>query len=609
MFNSKTFHYFKRIFSFLSQSRRKEFFALIPFALFAGISEVLVLAIISRLFNFLSDQPRESLPFLSNIINFDPKYKIILLIISFIVFSWISSIIKLYVKAKQLRLKANIWRDLSELALKNLLSKQYEFFIENKSSDLSAQVLLSIERVSEKIVLPILKTLSGLFLIISISIAVLTFAKLPALILIMGLLLGFLLISLSIIPYIRFATKKRLEVELASNNIINESLNSIIDVKLTKSEKFFNKKFHTLGKNIVPAIWKGETLPEIPRALIEPFGITLIFIIGIVPSLLTSDISEISKVIPFLATIAAACLKLTPPLQDTFKGYTSIRGGLPDLELTLKLINLDKFTLDKKTINKQSTNNFIFPQKSIKLKNISYKYPSSYKNAISNLSLNIDIGSRVAFVGSTGSGKTTTANLILQLLRPIQGNILLDDIPLETNNIDHWQSNCAYVQQSFYLPSSSILENVAFAIDKDKIDINAVWKAIEFAKLKEFVESLPKGLKTNIGESGIKLSGGQRQRISIARAFYRNSKLLILDEATSALDNKTESEVMSSIDLIGNKCTLIIIAHRLSTVRNSDKIFEFNSGKIINSGSFSELCEKSESFQDLNFLENNILQG
>ena len=159
------------------------------------------------------------------------------------------------------------------------------------------------------------------------------------------------------------------------------------------------------------------------------------------------------------------------------------------------------------------------------------------------------------------------------------------------------------------MPSSSILENVAFAIDKDKIDINAVWKAIEFAKLKEFVESLPKGLKTNIGESGIKLSGGQRQRISIARAFYRNSKLLILDEATSALDNKTESEVMSSIDLIGNKCTLIIIAHRLSTVRNSDKIFEFNSGKIINSGSFSELCEKSESFQDLNFLENNILQG
>ena len=609
MFKSETFYYFKKIFSFLPQERKKEFFALIPFALFAGISEVFVLAIVSRLFNFLSNQPRESIPFLSNIFNFDPKYKIILLIIGFIVISWISSIIKLYVRAKQLKLKANIWRDLSELALKNLLSQHYEFFIENKSTDLSAKVLLSIERVSEKIVLPILKTVSGLFLIISISIAVLTFAKLPALILILGLLLGFLLISSSLIPYIRFATKKRLEVELLSNDIINESLNSIIDVKLTKSEKFFTKKFNNLGKNIVPSIWKGETFPEIPRALIEPFGITLIFIIGIVPPLLTSDISEISKVIPFLATIAAACLKLTPPLQDTFKGYTSIRGGLPDLEVTLKLINLDKSNINKKLINKKTRNNFIFPQRNIKLQNISFKYPNSNKNAISNLSLNIDIGSRVAFVGSTGSGKTTTVNLILQLLRPLKGNILLDDEPLESQNITNWQNNCAYVQQSFYLPSSSILENVAFAIDKKEINIDAVWKAIEFAKLKDLVETLPKGLETSIGESGIKLSGGQRQRLAIARAFYRNSKLLILDEATSALDNKTESEVMNSINLIGNNCTLIIIAHRLSTIRNSDKIFEFNSGKLINSGCFSELCQKSESFKDLNYLENNILQG
>ena len=609
MFNSKAFTYFKRIFSFLPESRKKEFFALIPLAFIACLSEVFVLAIISRLFNFLSNQPRESIPFLSNIFNFDPKYKIILLIISFILMSWISSVIKLYLRAKQLKLKANIWRDLSKLALKNLLSQQYEFFIENKSTDLSAKVLLSIERVAEKIVLPVLKTLSGLFLIISISIAVLTFGKLPALILILGLLLGFLLISLSIVPFIRFATKKRLEVELLSNTIINESLNSIIDVKLTKAEKFFNNKFNNLGKNVVPTIWKGETLPEIPRALIEPFGITLIFIIGTVPPLLTSDISEISKVIPFLATIAAACLKLTPPLQDTFKGYTQIRGGLPDLEVTLKLINLDEINHNKESINKKAVNNFSFPKSSLKLQNISYKYPYSNKNAISNLSLNIEIGSRVAFVGPTGSGKTTTANLILQLLKPIEGKLLLDDLPLESENIDYWQSNCAYVQQSFYLPSSSILENVAFAIDKEQINLDSVWRAIEFAKLRELVESLPKGLKTNIGESGIKLSGGQRQRLAIARAFYRNSKLLILDEATSALDNKTESEVMNSINMIGNNCTLIIIAHRLSTVRNSDKIFEFNSGKLINSGSFSELCKNSESFQDLNFLENNILKG
>ncbi len=610
MFNSKTLNYFIKIFSFLPKSRRKEFLALIPVALISGFSEVFVLAIVSRLFNFLSNQPRDAVPFLSDLFDLEPKYKILILISGFIFFSWFSSFLKLYVRAKQLKLKATIWRDLSELALKNLLSQEYEFFIENKNTDISASILVSINRVAENIVLPILKTVSGIFLILLISIAILVIAKISALILILGLLLSFLLISLSIIPYIRYATKKRLEVELVSNNIINESLNSIIDIKLTNSENFFKNQFNRVGKKSIESIWKGEALPEIPRALIEPLGITLIFIIGIFPSLLNSDIAEISKVIPFLATIAAACLKLTPPLQDTFKGYNAIRGGLPDLEVTYKLINLINNKNDLNNLNtKDSKDYFLFPKKTIKLNKISYQYPSSKTNAINNLSLKINIGSRIAFVGETGSGKTTTANLLLQLLKPTKGNLLLDDLPLKHEDIKIWQNNCAYVQQSFYLPSSSILENIAFATDKKKINTDEVWQAIESAKLKELVEGLPYGLDTNIGESGIKLSGGQRQRIAIARAFYRKSRLLVLDEATSSLDNKTESEVMNSIDLISNKCTLIVIAHRLSTIINSDKIYEFSEGNIINSGNFEELCEKSESFKDLNFLENKILKG
>ena len=610
MFNSKTLNLFIKIFSFLPRSRRKEFYSLIPLALFAGVTEIFVLAIISRLFNFLSDQPRYPLPYLSNFFDIEPKYKILILISSFVFFSWFSSFIKLYVRAKQLKLKVTIWRDLSELAHKNILSQEYEFFIENKNTDLSASILVSLNRVAENIVLPILKTVSGIFLIILISIATLLIAKISALILIIGLLLGFLSISLYIIPLIRYATKKRLEVELASNNIINESLSSIIDVKLTNSEKFFKQHFHKIAENSVKSIWRGETLPEIPRALIEPFGITLIFIIGVFPSLFNSDISEIAKVIPFLATIAAACLKLTPPLQDTFKGYNAIRGGLPDLEVTYKLINVlnNKNALNNsKSIDSKDYSSY--PKRSIKLNKISYQYPSSKIKAINNLSLEINVGSKISFVGETGSGKTTTVNLLLQLLKPTKGNLLLDDLPLKQNEIRGWQNNCAYVQQSFYLTNSTILENIAFAIDREKINIHEVWKAIESAKLKEYVESLPNALDTNIGDSGIKLSGGQRQRIAIARAFYRKSKLLILDEATSSLDNKTESEVMNSIDLKNNNCTLIVIAHRLSTVINSDKIYEFARGKIINSGNFEELCKKSKSFKDLNFLENQILKG
>ena len=612
MIKSRTLNYLIKIISYLPKIRRKELISLIPISILAGISEVIVLGFLARLFNFLIDEPRESIPFISDIFNFEPKYKIIILISIFILSNWFASVIKLYLRAKQLKIKASIWRDLSELAHKNLLSQQYEFFLENNNSELTASVLVNITQVADFVILPVLRSISGIFLIISVSIAVLAIAKLTALTLIFGLLIGYLFISLLIIPNIREANKKRIELKLKTNNILNESLNSIIDLKLTNSGNYFKSKYKKAGRDVIPIIWKGDTLPEIPRALVEPFGITLIFSIGIIfPLLSNSEISEISSVIPFLATIAAASLKLTPPLQDTFKGYNSIRGGLPDLAATVRLIDLNKKEENQLSESSKITNNttFTYPRNSIKLENICYRYPSSKENVIKNLNLEIKIGQRIAFVGTTGSGKTTIANILLQLLKHQKGNLLLDNKILDGTNIIKWQTHCAYVPQNFYLNNTSILENIAFAKDKEDINISEVRKALDSAKLKNLVNDLPDGINTVIGENGIMLSGGQRQRIALARAFYRKSKFLVLDEATSALDNRSEAEVMNSIDLMSNNCTLIIIAHRLSTVMNADRIYEFNDGEIINSGTFDELCQKSTSFKDLNYLEKNILRG
>ena len=608
MFKSKTLNNLNIIYSFLPKVRKNQLLSLIPIAILAGTSEVIVLGILARLFSFIVGEPRNSLP-LNDFFNYDPKYKLLILIIFFVLTNWFASFIKLYLRAKQLKLKATIWRDLSELALKNLLTQKYEFFIANDRTDLSASVLVNITRVADIVVLPVLQTISGSFVIFFISCAILFIAKSTALFLVIGLLLGYLVISLTIIPYLRIANKKRISLEIQSNNSLQESLKSIVDVKLTNSESFFIEKYKVLGRNAIPYIWRGETLPEIPRALVEPFGITLIFFIGIVPLLLTSDIEKISKVIPFLATIAAASLKLTPPLQDTFRGYNSIRGGLPDLEATTQLIYSTNEFKENTVSSHQSSlkNNFQFPLNTIALKNVFYRYPNASSYVINDLSLTIKTGTRVAFVGTTGSGKTTTANLILQLLLPQKGNLLLDNKSLLKGDIKKWQYNCAYVPQSFYLNNCTILENIAFASDKNEVNLDAIWQSLESAKLTEFVKKMPKNIYTQIGENGIKLSGGQRQRLAIARAFYRNSKLLVLDEATSALDNKTESEVMSSIDLVSNNCTLIIIAHRLSTVMNADMIYEFNNGEIIHSGTFKELCLKSESFKDLKELEKKIL--
>ena len=613
MFNSKTLYNLKKVFNYLPHKRRKDLLSLIPLSFFAGISEVIVLGLLARLLNFIVGQPRAPIPIFSNLFNFDPKYKIIILISVFVLTNWISSIVKLYLRAKQLKIKATIWRDLSELAHKNLLEQPYEFFLKNNNSDLSASVLVNITQVCDWVILPLLRSISGIVVMISVSIAVLSIAKVTALLLIIGLLLGYLTISLAIIPRIRLANKKRSELKIKTNNILNESLNSIIDIKLTNSESYFQNKYIKTGRDFIPIIWRGDTLPEIPRALVEPFGITLIFFIGIITPLLTnSDFDEIIKVIPFLATITAAALKLTPPLQDTFKGYNSIRGGLPDLSEALKIIDLKiSKKIKNNSANNQATNikKFIYPIKTITLENIVFKYPNSNSNVIDGLNLEIEIGKRIAFVGSTGSGKTTTANILLQLLKQQQGNLSLDGKPLAKEHINKWQFNCAYVPQTFYLNNSTILENIAFAKRKREINIKEVMKALDKAKLKDLIDNLPNGLETFIGENGIMLSGGQRQRLALARAFYRKSRFLVLDEATSALDNQTESKIMSSIDLMSNNCTLIIIAHRLSTVVNADKIYEFESGKIIHSGTFDELCKKSKSFKDLNLLEKKILRG
>ena len=182
---------------------------------------------------------------------------------------------------------------------------------------------------------------------------------------------------------------------------------------------------------------------------------------------------------------------------------------------------------------------------------------------------------------------------------PQKGNLLLDNRLLLKEDVKKWQYNCAYVPQTFYLNNCTILENIAFASDVNEVNLYAVWESLESAKLTEFVKNMPKSIYTNIRENGLKLSGGQRQRLAIARAFYRNSKLLVLDEATSALDNKTESEVMSSIDLVSNNCTLIIIAHRLATTQKADKIVVFNKGEIIEFGKHIDLVNKHGIYKEL----------
>ena len=595
---SKTYHLLVRLLKALPTRRRKSLLKLIPVAALTGLVDVTVLAIVSRLFTVFIGQPNEpSLPF-QNFIPEDPKTKVITLVVIYVAMNWVASFSKLFLKAAQEKLRVSIWRDLSELAQRKLLSQPYEFFLDKKKSDLSTKVLINISRVSEFLVRPILQISSGLCVITFICIAILFIAKSIALYIIISLLVFYIFISFFVTPFIKYSSRKRIKLEKETNNILTESMRTIIDVKLTSSETYFEKIYRLEAENSFPFIWKAEVLPELPRSLIEPFGITLIFAIGLFPYITGKTESVLVEIVPFLATIAVAALKLTPPLQELFRAITSMRATIPDLEETLKLIELPSNRLTKRSI--------VIPKKqgievkhNIKLKKVSYKYPYSDEYTLKNINLTIPIGGRIAFVGETGSGKTTTANQLLCLLRPTDGHLLLDGVEVTDLEVPAWQDCCSYVPQSITLLNSNIIENIAYGLDEELIDHERVWDALQAAQLADLVSEMPMGLHTPVGDNGIRLSGGQRQRLSIARAFYRQSIFLVLDEATSALDNKTEAEVMDAVEIAGRRCTIVTIAHRLSTIERSDCIYQFKNGKIIAFGNYQQLIKESKSFLDM----------
>jgi len=292
-----------------------------------------------------------------------------------------------------------------------------------------------------------------------------------------------------------------------------------------------------------------------------------------------------------------------PALQGIFQGHAALKNNIAVVKVLEEEItnysNKTKTQLDDSLDESQDLSRLSLSDR-IRFEKICFSYPGSKSAALNELTLEIQAKSSVAFVGTSGAGKTTCIDLLLGLIEPESGKILVDDIEVKRSNVRQWQNNIGYVPQNIYLADTTIARNIAFGIDKDQIDIEAVENAAKMASLDDFIKyDLSDGYQTLIGEHGIKLSGGQKQRIGIARALYHNPDVLVLDEATSALDTPTEQAIMESIHKLLGQKTVIIIAHRISSIRECSMIFRMENGSLLESGSYEELIDRSESFRRL----------
>lgn len=357
---------------------------------------------------------------------------------------------------------------------------------------------------------------------------------------------------------------------------INQSLGGIKEVKVLNREKFFVDSYKTVYKKLIKGAKNNEMLAAIPKYILETVCI-IGMIIAVIGKLLWGR-RDLNAFVVQMSAFAVAAFRLLPSVGKISAYINNIMYSIPSLDLIYKdLKEIENFIPKENDISVVEKWNF---NNSIELLNVSYAYEGTDKKVLNNIRLTIRKGETVALIGSSGAGKTTLADVFLGLLIPQQGSVRVDGKNIY-ENMNSWHRMLGYIPQTIYLSDDTIRNNVAFGIKEEDIDEQAVVEALKKAQLYDFIQTLEQGLETFVGDRGVRLSGGQRQRIGIARALYCNPEVLVLDEATSALDTETETAVMEAIDSLKGYKTMVIIAHRLTTIQNADKIYEVTDGNVV----------------------------
>jgi ABC-type multidrug transport system fused ATPase/permease subunit len=469
---------------------------------------------------------------------------------------------------------------LGYLLYKYTLYKPYTYHTTNNSSDIIAGITKASEIIN-LIINPFFLIINSLFTIIFLTLTLIILNPKVILITLLLLTLCYIIVMYLVKDKLKKEANRINDMRPILLKTMQEGLGGIRDILLDGLQEVFSEIYKKNESKMRRSVSNISLISMTPNIVIQTIGIITITIMASLVASNDSGNNSLQNGLPFFGALAFAYLRISPAIQQIYTSWTNINNGSPAIEYVVNFLDQDLPNFAKIKLNEQ-----ISFEKSISFENVSFRYNDSTKYILENISIKIPKGSRVGIVGKTGEGKSTLLDIIMNLLYPTSGHIRIDDTILNINNFRSWQKHISHVPQSIYLSDSSIAENIAFGVNKNNINFELLKNSADKAMILETINQLSQKFETKIGERGVRLSGGQRQRIGIARALYKQSNVIIFDEATSALDSNTESEVMNAINKLDKNLTLIIVAHRLSTLKECDIIFEVENGKIISYNNF-----------------------